>query len=962
MVAAFGAASSPSLAQDFQWTGAAGDGLWSTKDNWEVDGETPEGAPGCNGFAEGAVVTIDKGGGSISAFCSGIRIDRITAEQTVEIDDAFEFNGVSSVRDAVLTMFNGDLIAGAQLDLSGSTVWEASGISGPGPIVNNDVLMIVGAQQTLRTRLVNLGEVTQSGGLSYDITSPFDLRIVNQGTWELTSTGIGNFGHTRDEFDNEAGATVKKTGSVFTARFLARLNNNGGTILVEENLLSIAEGGAHTGTGTYSVTNDAILQFLGGPTIEDVRTIQLSGNYTAEGQGDVFIAGNFHIAPGGRLTANLSDDSPNGFTVDIGSGSQSLFLDGPLVNEGKMTWKQGSIAGPAGLLNGRAGTLTMEPPFGQTLDPNTCLVNLGTMEHLSNLTLEDFALVDILPGGEYRLIAGDIRSNGGEVLNSGKILKPNVVGVGDSIIRATLELADGGVLQTDFKNITLTGGGFATGSGNRIVVNNKLQTLILLQGGLFIVSGGDRALSLEGVGLIQCNTELIIDPGSTVTARTVVVMGPGGVVRGGGTLKNESGGLGMTWVGASIGPDTTVVNNRGAGMGNSDPLIIDQGSLKNFGNYTINARITMILDGKFVNRGDFELFGQPTGLRTMTVAGNFSNEKRVAIIGPNAKLVFTGPVDQLQVDSGPPLSGKLTGGEWVADPGSWIEFDLVPLTVIDIGASWTTGSPSEGSLALDTVRGFLTVNGDVTVPGNLENTGKIKVEESSSLTVNGDLNNKPDPIPIDNIDSFTEDFSVLARSTRTDFSLGFSSASNAGPVGGYIANNFNNSGIVLPGGRRASGPFRLTGNFNQFPDGVLEIELGGTIPLFEHDQLTVRGNVNLAGTVKIIPLAGFLPQVGQSFDIITAVDGTISGQFDEVVGPGRYDVTYSANVVTATVREIPGDVNLDGALDLTDYGEWEPCMSGPNGGVGVNCDVFDFEVDDDIDLRDWSAFQIVFTD
>jgi hypothetical protein len=58
----------------------------------------------------------------------------------------------------------------------------------------------------------------------------------------------------------------------------------------------------------------------------------------------------------------------------------------------------------------------------------------------------------------------------------------------------------------------------------------------------------------------------------------------------------------------------------------------------------------------------------------------------------------------------------------------------------------------------------------------------------------------------------------------------------------------------------------------------------------------------------------------------------------------------------------PADCNADAGVDLLDYGDVEPCLSGPDGGLPFpDCNCFDLDGDSDIDLSDMARFQAEFT-
>ena len=66
-------------------------------------------------------------------------------------------------------------------------------------------------------------------------------------------------------------------------------------------------------------------------------------------------------------------------------------------------------------------------------------------------------------------------------------------------------------------------------------------------------------------------------------------------------------------------------------------------------------------------------------------------------------------------------------------------------------------------------------------------------------------------------------------------------------------------------------------------------------------------------------------------------------------------------VLLTPVGGLPGDFDGDGDVDLDDFAEFVPCMTGPgNGSVAPGCEVFDFEPDDDVDLTDFAGFATIF--
>jgi outer membrane autotransporter protein len=120
---------------------------------------------------------------------------------------------------------------------------------------------------------------------------------------------------------------------------------------------------------------------------------------------------------------------------------------------------------------------------------------------------------------------------------------------------------------------------------------------------------------------------------------------------------------------------------------------------------------------------------------------------------------------------------------------------------------------------------------------------------------------------------------------------------------GLIGANVVNSGIISPGD--PTGTLTISGNYTQTPKGTLRIQIGGTAP-GQFGVLAVSGHASLSGTVQLVPLNGFLFQVGTKLTFLTA-NGGISGNFTTVQNP-----FISNTIVEAQVLVGPNDVAIEG--------------------------------------------------
>ncbi len=59
---------------------------------------------------------------------------------------------------------------------------------------------------------------------------------------------------------------------------------------------------------------------------------------------------------------------------------------------------------------------------------------------------------------------------------------------------------------------------------------------------------------------------------------------------------------------------------------------------------------------------------------------------------------------------------------------------------------------------------------------------------------------------------------------------------------------------------------------------------------------------------------------------------------------------------------VAGDCNVDGGVNLFDYGDFSPCLTGPGDAFATpDCVCFDLDGDQDVDLSDVGQFQQGFT-
>ncbi|MCP4711616.1 MAG: LEPR-XLL domain-containing protein, partial [Planctomycetes bacterium] len=119
-------------------------------------------------------------------------------------------------------------------------------------------------------------------------------------------------------------------------------------------------------------------------------------------------------------------------------------------------------------------------------------------------------------------------------------------------------------------------------------------------------------------------------------------------------------------------------------------------------------------------------------------------------------------------------------------------------------------------------------------------------------------------------------------------------------------------------------------DYNLLPDDTLEIEVGGYTPgqgnpvvNNGYDQINVSNEASLDGTLQIVLINNFVPNLGDTFDFLTF--GTLTGEFATVTGPYGFgpgnlyfEVVEQSDRLQLVVAEIPTGLDLHTTTAATD--------------------------------------------
>lgn len=181
-----------------------------------------------------------------------------------------------------------------------------------------------------------------------------------------------------------------------------------------------------------------------------------------------------------------------------------------------------------------------------------------------------------------------------------------------------------------------------------------------------------------------------------------------------------------------------------------------------------------------------------------------------------------------------------------------------------------------------------------TFGGKLDGTGELHKQDTGTQTLTGDNGNFTGKVIVENgflaagANNSLGRGPVIIEGGMLRINEGVMIANevnfNAGKLGGQGTLQHNltvgKNNIVTPG----VGPGILTidGNYIQTVDGMLEIELGGTVRGTEYDAFIVTGAAGFGGTLNVDLIDGFNPANGDTFDILDWKTLTAASTFDKI--------------------------------------------------------------------------------
>jgi len=722
-------------------------------------------------------------------------------------------------------------------------------------------------------------------------------------------------------------------------------------------------------------------------------TAIIPSGFTVRINGSVTV-GRIVVQPGATLiwvSGNLNvGELVNEGTLEWANDSNNVSFAGTVVNRG--TWRKTTpalIAVRGTLRNEANGVLELSQGIINR-DINTTLHNDGLIEKVSsgNATLAEIVITG---SGRVQVQEGMLQWNGCRLSNAtvhveqgtlywnGPVTGNSRIGAGNGVVEvngdvwfdneATLTIAQGGHLRWTAGDVSLGG------QNSRLVNEGLMEWAIAGQANLrynYQINRGVLRVSMDGT-VIRRYGVLVNEPSGVIELhRGRIVRDEYNIIQNDGLIKKVSSGNATLAEIVITGSGRVQVQEgmlqwNGCRLSNAT-VHVEQGTLYWNGPVTGNSRIGA---GNGVVEVNGDVWFDNEATLTIAQGGHLRwTAGDVSLGGQNSRLVNEGLMEwaiagqanlryNYQINRGV-LRVSMDGtvirryGVLVNEPSGVIELHRGRIVRDEYNIIQNDGLIKKVSPDPNDPTTFSIMDCPVT------NRGRIEV-------VSGILN----LTTLTQTDGETRIHRNAALNLSNPLTLQGGKLTGAGQLNGAVANSTGNAtfaaGIDDPDQSDLNplGILTLNGNLTQNNDTVVEVELAGTDNSDpanpQYDQLVVIGasgrTVQLNGTLRVKGRNGFLPQAGNTFDILVRSGSSWSrtGAFHTVeIDPNTlpcvgFEVQYLADRVRLVAQTLGGpDVNRDGCVDDADLLAVLFAFGQTGGGLAedVTCD----GVVDDADL------------
>jgi hypothetical protein len=795
-------------------------------------------------------------------------------------------------------------------------------------IITNNTVVTNGAGHTIRGGgqllnntggMINEGTLLADGPLALSI-DPNGLGFTNTGT--MRATGSGGFSFLTGAFDNTASSIDIETGSSLDVgngvELIGGTLNTSGTGVV--NLKSLSTLNGVTSNGTMRMANGDDVNIVNGITNNGTwemngtssdTFVQFVGAQTLGGTGELVLGND----PQNRVTTDATVFT-NGVGHTIRGGGQLLNNTGGMINNGTIV---------------ADGTqqLAIDPDGNGFTNNGTMLATgSGGFSFLTGTFDNTASSIDVADGSNLTL-------QNGATLKGGAL---NTTGTGVVNIRS-LSVLDG-----------------VTNNGTMRMANGDDVNIVngITNNGTWEMNGtsSDTFVQFVGAQTLGGTGELVLgnDPQNRVTTTaTVVTNGVAHTIRGGGQLLNNTGGMINNGTIVADGTQQLAIDPDGNGFTNNGTMLatgsggfsfltgifdntassidvadgsnltlqdgatLKGGALNTTGTGVVNLRSLSVLDGVtsngrmvMANGADVNVVNGVTNNGTWEMNGTssdtFAQFLGAQTIGGTGELILGNDSQNRIITDGSTIANGAGhtirgGGLLLNNTGSMTNFGTI---IADGGPGISIDADATGFLnAAGGQMQALGIAGIEILTGGFSNAGDVLIAAGSRLRRTGD-------------------YTQTAGSTHVNGTLTLTSPTTSivDLQGGTLDGNGLIEGDVLNGGGviaagmadGETGTLTIEGMFTQSATGTMLVEIGGSDQGVSYDLISVIGNdATIDGTLEVSFVDGFAPVIGESFDILTAVN--VIGEFGDtllpVLGNLTLEIQYLADRVRLTTTVVP---------------------------------------------------------
>lgn len=714
--------------------------------------------------------------------------------------------------------------------------------------------------------------------ISAGAVGAFDVGILLGSTGTYNLSGTGQLISNKSEYIGDSGTGF--------------FNQTGGSNTIQGLSHHLYLGNSSTGVGTYTLSGGSLSvagdEYIGFASLAENTFNQTGGMHSItgalfigcnnSGSGGSASRGTYSISGAATLSAQavVVDGTNSAGTLSISNGGTVSIAGISGINDSGIV----NVSGPGSTLT----TSILEP------DGNLHIVNAGAV-HVSDQV--------VISGN------GSISVNGaGASLISS--LFYNLPGWGGSITIGDQGLMDIGSLNFYNGTINLQGGTLAINSYFRnpaptVTTLNFTAGTVHLTGNRTV--GSDLAIAdffgATTAATITAGKGLTVD--GTLTVQSLITLDGGtlsvGTLVNNGTFNFDSGTLNVNQASANI--NTPIVTGNPSTI-NINATNISLGSASSFTGFNHQGTLNVGANIVTLNSAGYARLGVLTSL----AGGSIFASNGVTLPSGSNLQGFGSISARVTGEKGSVIeaTSSLAMGDAVSPAGFNFDGELrTKQNTVTLISSAAAGL------------GILTTLGNGASPGTLNATNGFVVDFDEAVTGYGTINSS----------------NTLAKHATINGTVLGNSVEQPITLSGYIKGvfsytNVNFSGTYSPG---LSPTIAMAGNVGFSSSNTLIMELGGTAPGTEYDQIQSSGAFAFGGTLLVSLINGFTPANGQSFNFFDWA--TTSGTFATLQLPTlssglawNKSQLYTTGVLQVDNNGIPGDYNGNGTVDAADYVTW----------------------------------------